>query len=231
LVRYQDIIDDVNKKIFLLEKWNSVYKLTAHYEDYLNACYGHDVGSFIRNMSSYAEDLVSTSHIVYDLSCIPGLTEFLRLWNSFDLKGTYIYRATTTDYIEDYVMSSTSFMVVNSENREENEFLSYWSISPYTSNYFVDVYIGFHNIEFDKVRVLVAPYNDNICSKDWYDNFTFEYTVVINNKPYNFGDMHYLRELEVRCFKYPISDIIYSLTVDEFRELMKYLPKKYVYLK
>ena len=160
---------------------------------------------------------------------MPGLADFLRMWNSFDLKGMYIYRATTFDYISDYVMSSTPFMIVDSEHKNENRFLSYWSVSPYTANYFVRRYIEYNRLDVNKIRVLVAPYDDAICSKDWYDNFSSEYTVIINGKPYNFGEMQYLRELEVRCFKYPSSKLIYVLTVDDFNELMQYLPKKYVY--
>jgi len=231
VVRYQDIIEDVNKKLLLLERWYSVYKLAEHYDSYLDACYGSHTRAFIQNMGSYAEELVSTKHIIYDLSCMPGLSDFLMLWNSFDLKGMYIYRATTTDYVKDYVVSSTPFMIVDSEHKRENRFLSYWSVSPYTADYFVDAYIKVHGLDVKKIRVLVAPYDDFICSKDWYDNFSPEYTVIEGNKPHNFGDMKYLRELEVRCFKYPSTKLIYALTVDDFNELMKYLPKKYIYRK
>jgi len=231
VVRYPDIIEDVNKKIPLLEKWYTVYELARHYDNYLDACYGMQASAFMRTLGSYGEDFVSTKHIIYDLPCVPGLAEFLRVWNNFDLKGMYIYRATTTKYIDYYVRSSTPFMVVDLEHMEENSYISFWSVSPYTSDYFVHKYIDDIGLDKSIIRVLVAPYDDAICSKDWYDNLSTEYTVVIGNKPYNFGDMHYLRELEVRCFKYPSSKLIYALTVDDFMELMKYLPKKYVYSK
>ena len=231
MVWYQDIIEDVNKKIFLLERWSVVYKLTEYYDSYLEACYGSHARAFIQDMGYYAERFTSIKHIIYDLSCMPGLADFLMLWNNFDLKGMYIYRTTTTDYIKDYVQSSTPFMVIDSLHAKENKFISFWSVSPYTSYYFIKKYMDFNKLNVDKIRVLVAPYDDNICSKDWYDNFSPEYTIIVNNKPYNFGEIIYLRELEVRCFKYPSSKVIYSLTVDSFMELMKYLPKKYVYLK
>jgi len=229
MVRYQDVINDVNSKLFLLDKWLQVYKLTEHYDSYLDACYGGHARVFIQNMGAYAEEIVSTKHIVYDLSCIPGLVEFLRFWNFYDLKGKYIYRTTTVSYIKDYIMASTPFMVANAQDRSINGYLSYWSVSPYTSDYFSRRYVKYIGLKSNDIRVLVAPYDDSICSKDWYDNFSPEYTVIINDKPYNFGDLKYLRELEVRCFKYPSSKVIYSLTVDDFNELMKYLPKKYVY--
>jgi len=229
VVRYPDIIADVNKKLFLLEMWSTVYKLAEYYDSYLDACYGAQARSFMQSMGFYAEDFASTKHIIYDLPCIPGLAEFLKVWDNFDLKGMYIYRATTVDYVKDYVLASTPFMIVDSEHKNENRFLSYWSVSPYTADYFVDTYIKIKGLDVNKIRVLVAPYDDSICSKDWYDNFGTEYTVIVGNKPYNFGEVKYLRELEVRCFKYPSSKLIYALTVDDFRELMKYLPKKYVY--
>jgi hypothetical protein len=229
MVWYQDIVEDVNRKLFLLERWYSIYRLTEYYDSYLGACYGKQAVSFIQIMGHMLEEFVSTKHIIYDLSCISGLADFLRLWNSFDLKGMYIYRATTIDYIGDYIRSSTPFLVIDSPNPDENKYISFWSVSPYTSHYFVNKYIQFNKLDVSKIRVLVAPYDDNICSKDWYDNFSSEYTVIIDNKPYNFGKITYLRELEVRCFKYPSSKVIYSLTVDDFNELMKYLPKKYIY--
>ncbi|MCG2868369.1 MAG: hypothetical protein L7G90_03235 [Candidatus Nanopusillus sp.] len=229
MVRYQDIIEDVNRKLLLLERWYSVYKLAEHYDSYFEACYGSQARSFIQIMGILSEELVSTKHIIYDLPCMPGLADFLMLWNSFDLKGMYIYRATTVDYIKNYIESSTPFMVIDSPHIEENKYISFWSISPYTSHYFVNKYIQFNKLDANKIRVLVAPYDNTICSKDWYDNFSSEYTVIIDNKPYNFGKIIYLRELEVRCFKYPSSKVTYSLTVDDFNELMKYLPKKYTY--
>jgi len=229
MVRYQDIINDVNSKLFLLDKWLEVYKLAEHYDSYLDACYGGHARAFMQNVGSFAEDFVSITHIVYDLSCIPGLAEFLRLWNSYDLRGKYIYRTTTVSYIKDYIVASTPFMVANAQDTSINRYLSYWSVSLYTSNYFIRRYISYTNVKSDDIRVLVAPYDYTICGKDWYDNISPEYTVVIDNKPYNFGDLKYLRELEVRCFNYPSSKLVYSLTVDDFNELMKYLPKKYVY--
>jgi len=231
LVRYQDIIEDVNKKLLLLERWYPVYKLAEHFDSYLEACYGSYAKVFIQTVGFTAEDLASTKHIIYDLPCMPGLADFLMMWDGFDLRGMYIYRATTIDYIKDYVLASTPFMIVNSEHREFNRFLSYWSVSPYTSDYFVHNYIKIKGLNPNKIRVLVAPYEGSICSKDWYDNFSSEYTVIVGSKPYNFGEIRYLRELEVRCFKYPSSKLIYALTVDDFNELMKYLPKKYVYRK
>lgn len=229
MVRYQDIINDVNSKLFLLDKWLEVYRLAEHYDSYFDACYGGHARAFMQNVGSNGEEFVSTTHIVYDLSCIPGLAEFLRFWNSYDLRGKYIYRATTVSYIKDYVIASTPFMVANTQDTSINRYLSYWSVSPYTSNYFIRRYISYTGVKSDDIRVLVAPYDDVICGKDWYDNISPEYTVVIGGKPYNFGDLKYLRELEVRCFNYSSSKLVYSLTVDDFNELMKYLPKKYVY--
>ena len=228
-MRYRDIIEDVNRKLLLLERWYPVYKLAEYFDSYLDACYSGQIRVFIQLIGFRTEALASTKHIIYDLPCMPGLADFLRMWDSFDLKGMYIYRATTVDYVKDYVMSSTPFMIVDSEHKNENRFLSYWSVSPYTANYFVRRYIEYNRLNVNKIRVLVAPYDDIICSKDWYDNFSSEYTVIVDGKPYNFGEMRYLRELEVRCFKYPSSRLIYALTVDDFNELMNYLPKKYVY--
>jgi len=231
VVRYPDVIEDVNKKIALLEKWYVAYRLAEHYDSYLDACYGIQARGFIQALGSWAEDFVSTKHIVYDLPCMPGLAEFLRMWNNFDLRGMYIYRATTTSYVNYYVESSTPFMVIDIRHMHENNLISFWSVRPYTSDYFVHKYVDDYGIDKKIVRVLVAPYDDAICSKDWYDNFSTEYTVIENDKPYNFGMMSYLRELEVCCFKYPSSRLVYALTYDDFMELMKYLPKKYVYSK
>jgi len=229
MVRYQDVIEDVNKKIPLLDKWHIVYRLAEHYEGYLHACYGSQTIGFIYTVGHYAYDFFSTKHFVYDLPCMLGLADFLRLWNSYDLKGMYIYRATTVNYIDYYITSDTPFMVVDPEHMSENRLISYWSVSPYTSDYFIRKYVYSHGIDASSIRVLVAPYDDTICSKDWYDNFSTEYTIIEDDKPHNFGAMQYLRELEVRCFKYPSSRVIYALTVDDFNQLMDYLPKKYVY--
>jgi hypothetical protein len=229
MVQYQDIIEDVNRKTFLLDKWHAVYKLAEHYEGYLHACYGSQAINFIYTVGHYANEFYSIKHFVYDLPCMLGLADFLRLWNSYDLKGMYIYRATTVDYIDYYITSDTPFMVADPEHMSENRLISYWSVSPYTSDYFIRKYMRAFRLDASSIRVLVTYYDDAICSKDWYDNFSTEYTIIEGDKPYNFGAMQYLRELEVRCFKYPSSRLVYVLTVDDFMELMKYLPKKYVY--
>ncbi|AAL27776.1 hypothetical protein SIFV0067 [Sulfolobus islandicus filamentous virus] len=229
MVRYQDIVDDVYSKLFLLEQWKKVYPLTEYYDVYIDVCYGHRVRAFIQNLGFTLEQESFTIHIEYDLPCIPGLAEFLRLWNNFDLRGKYIYRATTKKYINEYVLAFTPFMIVNEPYEKENKYLSYWSVSPYTSNYFVRAYVERYGVNPKEIVVLVAPYDDRICSKDWYDNFSPEYTIIQDGKPTNFGDMRYLRELEVRCFKYSVSRLIYQLPYSDFLELMKLLPSKYVY--
>ncbi|AOS58417.1 conserved lipothrixviral protein [Sulfolobus islandicus filamentous virus 2] len=229
MVRYQDIIDDFYSKLFLLEQWKKVYPLTEYYDVYLDACYGHKVRSFIQILGQELEQEASTIHIEYDLPCIPGLAEFLRGWNNFDLRGKYIYRATTKRYLDEYVLASTPFMIVNKPYKNENKYLSYWSVSPYTSNYFVRAYVERFGVNPKEIFVLVTPYDDNICSKDWYSNFTPEYTIIQDGKPINFGNIRYLRELEVRCFKYPVSRLIYQLPYSDFLSLMKLLPSKYVY--
>jgi hypothetical protein len=229
MVRYQEIITDVNRKVILLDNWYSVYKLADHNLVYLQSCYGSQALNFIYSVGTHAHGFNSTKHIIYDLPCMPGLAEFLRLWNNFDLTGMYIYRATIDYLLDYYIKSNTPFMITDPEHMSENDLLSYWSVSPYTSYYFARKYIERNRVDARLIRVLVAPYDDAICSKDWYDNFSSEYTIIDGNKPINFGDMKYLRELEVRCFKYPSSRLIYALTVDDFMELMKNLPKKYVY--
>ncbi len=71
MVRYQDIIEDVNRKLLLLERWYSAYKLAEHYDSYFEACYGSQARSFIQIMGILSEELVSTKHIIYDLPCVP----------------------------------------------------------------------------------------------------------------------------------------------------------------
>jgi hypothetical protein len=168
----------------------------------------------------------STKHITYDLPCIPGLADFLRLWNNYNLNGRLIYRATTASLIDDYVRSKSVVSLAGGDNN----LLSFWSVSPYTSHYFVVRYVErFHGNPRD-VRVLVMEYDDSLCSKDWYDNFTSEYSVYSNGKLYNLGYIRYLRELEVRCYRVRTSSVKYTLTYDEFNQVLKYLPKEFVYV-
>ena len=217
MVRYQDIIDDVNSKLPLLMKWKSVYPLTERYSDYLEACYGDDAFSFMINLAYSVDKIIPGLHIKYDLRCIPGLADFLSLWNNYDLKGKYIYRTTSITLVKDYVYS----LSINPIQRE----ISYWSASPYVSDRYVQLYINNHVARPEDIRVLVALYDDSICSKVWYDNLAPENDFIINRKPESFGRIFYLSELEVRCYEYPISKVIYSLTINDFRELMKLLPK------
>jgi len=217
VVRYQDIINDVNSKLFLLFKWKSVYPLTVYYSDYLEACYGDNASSFMIDLSLDVDRVIPGLHIKYDLSCIPGLADFLSFWNNYDLKNKYIYRTTSITRVKDYVYSSS---IVPTQR-----YISYWSASPYVSDRYVQLYIGNHVARPEDIRVLVAPYDDNICGKVWYDNLALEYELINDRKPVSFGKLIYLNELEVRCYEYPVSKVIYSLTVDDFRELMKLLPK------
>jgi len=217
VVRYQDIINDVNSKLPLLVKWKSVYPLAEHYSDYLEACYGRDAFSFMINLAYDVDKIIPGLHIKYDLHCIPGLADFLSLWNNYDLKGKYIYRTTSMALVKDYVYSSS----INPIQRS----ISYWSVSPYVSDKYVQLYIA-NRVAFpEDIRVLVAPYDDNICSKVWYDNLAPEYDLINDRKPESFGKISYLSELEVRCYEYPVSKVIYSLTIDDFHELMQLLPK------
>ena len=217
MVRYQDIINDVNSKLPLLVRWKSVYPLAERYTDYLEACYGSDAFSFMFYLAHDADRVVPGLRIKYDLRCIPGLAEFLEFWNNYDLKGKYIYRTTSLTRIGDYVYS----LSINPVQRD----ISYWSVSPYVSDRYMKLYIGNHVARPEDIRVLVAPYDDSICSKVWYDNLSLEYDLIIDRKPESFGKVSYLSELEVRCYQYPTSKVIYALTINDFRELMKLLPK------
>jgi hypothetical protein len=207
----------VNSKLPLLERWKSVYPLTLYYSDYLEACYGSDASSFMINLAYDVDKIIPGLRIKYDLRCIPGLADFLSFWNNYDLKGKYIYRTTSVTLVKDYVYSSS---IVPTQR-----YLSYWSVSPYVSDRYVQLYISNHVARPEDVRVLVAPYDDSICSKVWYDNLAPEYELTADRKPESFGKISYLSELEVRCYEYPTSKVIYSLTIDDFRELMKLLPK------
>ena len=217
MVRYQDIINDVNSKLPLLERWKSVYPLAEYYREYLEACYGADASAFMINLAYDTDKIIPGLHVKYDLRCIPGLADFLSFWNNYDLKNKYIYRTTSITRIKDYVYSVS---IVPTQR-----YLSYWSVSPYVSDRYIELYIGRHVARLEDIRVLVAPYDDNICSKVWYDNFASEYDLITSRKPESFGKIFYLNELEVRCYEYPVSKVIYSLTIDDFRELMKLLPK------
>ena len=222
----REIISDVSLKLNLLSKWKYVYPLAEYYDAFLDSCYTGKVRSFIYLVSTRLSVMDSTKHITYDLPCIPGLADFLRLWNNYNLNGRLIYRATTASLIDDYVRSKSVVSLAGGDNN----LLSFWSVSPYTSYYFVVRYVErFHGNPRD-VRVLVMDYDDSLCSKDWYDNFTSEYSVYSNGKLYNLGYIRYLRELEVRCYRVRTSSVKYTLTYDEFNQVFKYLPKEFVYV-
>ena len=222
----REIISDVSLKLNLLSKWKYVYPLAEYYDAFLDSCYTGKVRSFIYLVSTRLSVMDSTKHITYDLPCIPGLADFLRLWNNYNLNGRLIYRATTASLIDDYVRSKSVVSLAGGDNN----LLSFWSVSPYTSHYFVVRYVErFHGNPRD-VRVLVMDYDDSLCSKDWYDNFTSEYSVYSNGKLYNLGYIRYLRELEVRCYRVRTSSVKYTLTYDEFNQVFKYLPKEFVYV-
>lgn len=222
----REIISDVSLKLNLLSKWKYVYPLAEYYDAFLDSCYTGKVRSFIYLVSTRLSVMDSTKHITYDLPCIPGLADFLRLWNNYNLNGRLIYRATTASLIDDYVRSKSVVSLAGGDNN----LLSFWSVSPYTSHYFVVRYVErFHGNPRD-VRVLVMEYDDSLCSKDWYDNFTSEYSVYSNGKLYNLGYIRYLRELEVRCYRVRTSSVKYTLTYDEFNQVLKYLPKEFVYV-
>jgi len=222
----REIISDVSLKLNLLSKWKYVYPLAEYYDAFLDSCYTGKVRSFIYLVAIRLSVMDSTKHIAYDLPCIPGLADFLRLWNNYNLNGRLIYRATTASLIDDYVRSRSGVSLVGGDGN----LLSFWSVSPYTSHYFVVSYVKrFHGNPHD-IRVLVMEYDDSLCSKDWYDNFTSEYSVYSNGKLYNLGYIRYLRELEVRCYRVHTSSVKYTLTYDEFNQVLKYLPKEFVYV-
>jgi len=222
----REIISDVSLKLNLLSKWKYVYPLAEYYDAFLDSCYTGKVRSFIYLVSTRLSVMDSTKHIAYDLPCIPGLADFLRLWNNYNLNGRLIYRATTASLIDGYVRSKSVVSLAGGDNN----LLSFWSVSPYTSHYFVVRYVErFHGDPRD-VRVLVMEYDNSLCAKDWYDNFTSEYSVYSNGKLYNLGYIRYLRELEVRCYRVRTSSVKYTLTYDEFNQVFNHLPKEFVYV-
>jgi len=221
----REIISDVSLKLDLLSKWKYVYPLTEYYDSFLESCYTSKLRLFMQLLGTRLSVMDNTRHITYDLPCIPGLADFLRLWNNYNLNGRLIYRATTALLIDDYVKSRSGVSLAGGRF----DLLSFWSVSPYTSHYFAVRYIELLHGNPRDVRVLVMEYDDSLCSKDWYDNFTPEYSVYSNGKLYNFGYIHYLRELEVRCYAVRTSSVKYALTYDEFNEVFKYLPREFVY--
>jgi len=221
----REIISDVTAKLNLLSKWKFVYPLAEDYDAFLDSCYPSKLRPFIQVVGMLLSHNNSIKHITYDLPCIPGLVDFFRLWNNYDLNGRLIYRATTISLIDDYVRSNAKVTFIGGDEY----LLSFWSVSPYTAHYFVQRYVKRFYIDPRDIHVLVMQYDSNLCSKDWYDNFTPEYSVYSNGKLYNFGYIRYLRELEVRCYGVRTSSVKYALTYDEFSEVFKYLPKDFVY--
>ncbi len=186
----REIISDVSLKLDLLSKWKYVYPLAENYDAFLDSCYTGKVRSFIYLVGTFLSHMDSTKHITYDLSCIPGLADFLRLWNNYNLNGRLIYRATTTLLIDDYVRSRSGVSLAGGDDN----LLSFWSVSPYTSHYFAVRYTELFHANPRDVRVLVMEYDDSLCAKDWYDNFTPEYSVYNQNYTICHWNIHYIQE-------------------------------------
>ena len=151
----------------------------------------------------------------FDLYALKEIYDIISQWNSISLNGTLIYRGTSQDYLDkletDYLTSGGIVRTLFAKNNE----ISYWSYFPASALLFSAM--NYHPI------LLVAEYDRNICSPDDYFLIDGELTGIINDRIYNYGSILYLREMEIRCYKFPVSKIKYVIKGKDLIDMYKML--------
>jgi hypothetical protein len=149
----------------------------------------------------------------FDFEKIREVYEVISQWNSLKLNGSLIYRGTSNVHYssisEDYLTSAGVVGVINGEAKN----LTYFSYFPASA-------LIFAGMNYDPI-IIVAEYDPDYCSPDNYFLIDQEISGLVNDKIYNYGAVRFLREMEIRCYKYPKSKIKYVLHKDDLKKLFK----------
>ncbi|CAL69589.1 conserved hypothetical protein [Betalipothrixvirus acidiani] len=200
------VVDVMNKMPFMKKVYASFY-------------YYYSIEDVIPDDVLYAIDSVFHNILIQDFTLKPKfdgykfreIYDIISQWNSTSLDNALIYRGTSLDYVEnldrDFYTSGGFFRVIHGDSK----FLTFWSYFPASALIFAS--------QASRPVLLVAKYDPKYCAPDNYFSILDEFTGIIDDKPYNHGAIKYLREMEVRCYKFPVANTKYMLKGKDLLDL------------
>ncbi|CAJ31554.1 conserved hypothetical protein [Betalipothrixvirus acidiani] len=202
-----DVVADVIMKLPLMKK---VYYLLPYYHS-IDYALPSDVVNLMNN--TFHDLLLNdpSASPKFDGYVFKEIYDLVNEWNSISLQGALIYRGTSLDYVENNNYSFyTSGGIVHLVGGKDT-YLTYWSYLPASALLFA--------IDSSKPVILVAKYDPKYCAPDDYFLVRSELSGIVNGKLYNYGAIKYLRELEVRCYKFPVSSTKYKIKGKDLLQL------------
>ncbi|CAJ31619.1 hypothetical protein AFV6_gp65 [Betalipothrixvirus pozzuoliense] len=202
-----DVVADVIMKLPFMKK---VYHLLPYYYsiDYLLP------SDIVNLMNNTFHDLLlndPSASPKFDGYVFKEIYDLVNEWNSISLQGALIYRGTSLDYVENNNYGFyTSNGIVHLVGGKDT-YLTYWSYLSASALLFA--------IDAPRPVILVAKYDPKYCAPDDYFLVRSELSGIVNGKLYNYGAVKYLREMEVRCYKFPVANTKYKIKGKDLLEL------------
>lgn len=198
-----DVIYDTTLKMPFMKK---LYSLYTYYHS-LDYVLPQDIvtvmdGTF-NDLIQY--QLASSSPVLpkFDGYTFKELFDIISQWNSLSFTNALIYRGTSERYLDnnksDYYESGGVVRMIYGKP----EHLTYWSYLPASALIFSG---GSY-----KPILIVAKYDPTYCSPDNYFLLQGELSGLVDDRLYNYGAIRHLREMEIRCYKFPVANTKYVL--------------------
>lgn len=188
-----DVIVDSNSKMYFMQK---VYSLFYYYYT-IDDTLPFNIVNLMDDTFRYLIEKNLSSKPKFDGYVFSEIYDVVRQWLYTSLDGSYIYRGTSANYtqmVEDgFFTSGGTVWLINGKRNH----LTYWSYFPASALLFA--------ISSPNPVLLVAKYDSKYCSPDDYFFIGFEMSGIVDGRLYNYGAIRYLREMEVRCYEFPVS--------------------------
>ena len=203
-----DVVADINSK-------KSQYREIAKYMDFYSSLlylFGSDV---VSSLSIFFEDLIiyllrqgKVPRPALSSPAFYAIQRAWELWESLDLRGTYIYRGTSASFLSETLKSGGGMYCVSCDSSD----ITNWSFYPLPALYYASMR--------QNPVVLVAKYDPKYCTKVYYYILRGEVNGVVNDKFVAYGGIAFMWEAEVRCYKFPLSNVKYKLFGSDLLELL-----------
>lgn len=210
-----EVVIDIAKKLPFMKK---VYSLFSYYYsiDYLLP------SDIVYLMNDTFHDLLlenPSASPKFDGYVFKEIYDLVNEWNSISLQGALLYRGTSLDYVENNSYGFyTSGGIVHLVG-DKDTYLTYWSYFPASALLFA--------VDAPRPVVLVAKYDPDHCAPDNYFLVRSELSAIVNGKLYNYGAIKYLREMEVRCYKFPVANTKFKIKGHDLLQLFDMLVQVY----
>ena len=203
-----DVISDINAK-------KLTYREIVKYKDFMDAVYYFLGIDDVNALSSLIADLLA--YFIRDgryIKLAPYFGSYTvfekvwELWESLDLRGTYIYRGTSANFISDPLKGGGMVYCVNCSR----DSITNWSYFPLPALYYASQNLS--------PVVLVAEFDPKRCTKVDYYILRGEVNGLVKGRLVSYGGLSFMWEAEVRCYNMPLGQVKYKLFGSDLLDLL-----------